>query len=120
MRLCAVARVRHDGGIPQSMLCVVHDGVDPARVRLGDRTGGRQSLRLADDETLLLTVANLTDHKGHRFLLDALPAVFQQFPRLTVALAGDGELRETLSSRPSGWAFCRESAFWATVATFPT
>ncbi len=41
----------------------------------------------------------MTDHKGHRFLLDALPAVFQQFPRLTVALAGDGELRETLQEQ---------------------
>jgi glycosyltransferase involved in cell wall biosynthesis len=53
-------------------------------------------LGLADDDLLLLTVANLTDHKGHRFLLDALPAVIKRFPRLTVALAGDGELRETL------------------------
>ncbi len=92
----AVARVCREGGIPEASLRVVHDGVDPARARSGDRQRGRQSLRLADDEVLLLTVAKLTDHKGHRFLLDALPAVIQQFPRLTVALAGDGELRETL------------------------
>jgi glycosyltransferase involved in cell wall biosynthesis len=95
----AVARVCRDGRIPERMLRVVHDGVDPARARSGDWQRGRQSLRLADDEILLLTVAKLTDHKGHRFLLDALPAIVQQFPRLTVALAGDGELRETLQQQ---------------------
>jgi glycosyltransferase involved in cell wall biosynthesis len=94
-----VARVCREGGIPESMLRVVHDGVDPARARSGDRQRGRRSLRLADDEVLLLTVAKLTDHKGHRFLLDALPAVIQQCPRLTVAFAGDGELRQSLQEQ---------------------
>ena len=95
----AVSRVCRTGGIPAAMLRVVHDGVDPARARSGDRRRGRQSLGLANDDLLLLTVANLTDHKGHRFLLDALPAVIQRFPRLTVALAGDGELREALEQQ---------------------
>ncbi len=92
----AVAQVCRDGGIPENMLRVVHDGVDPTGVASGDRHRGRQSLQLADDQTLLLCVAKLTDHKGHRFLLDALPKVLQKTPRAVVALAGDGELRETL------------------------
>ena len=74
---------------------------------------------LANDDLLLLTVANLTDHKGHRFLLDALPAVIQRFPRLTVALAGDGELRERWNNKPNGWAFDRTSASSATATTSP-
>lgn len=92
----AVRRVCREGGVPEAMLRVVHDGVDPARVASGDRRRGRQSLGLADDQTLLLTVAKLTDHKGHRFLLEALPEVIQRVPNAVVALAGDGELRETL------------------------
>jgi L-malate glycosyltransferase len=92
----AVRDVCREGGLPAEMLRVVHDGVDPARVASGDRRRGRQSLGLADDQTLLLTVAKLTDHKGHRFLLDALPAVIERVPNAVVALAGDGELRETL------------------------
>lgn len=95
----AVARVCSEGGIPAAMLHVVHDGVDPARARSGDRQRGRQSLGLAADDVLLLTVAKLTDHKGHRFLLDALPAVIQRFPRLTIAFAGDGELRQALEQQ---------------------
>lgn len=95
----AVATVCREGGIPDEMLRVVHDGVDPARVQSGNRRRGRQSLALADDEPLLLCVATLTDHKGHRFLLDALPAVTEKYPKVVVALAGDGELRETLAEQ---------------------
>jgi glycosyltransferase involved in cell wall biosynthesis len=95
----AVAKVCVAGGIPAEMLRVVHDGVDPARVRAGDRLRGRCSLALTDDQVLLLTVAKLTDHKGHRFLLDALPAVIQKVPNAVHALAGDGELREVLQEQ---------------------
>ena len=86
-------------GLPAAMLRVVHDGVDPARVGSGDRQRGRLALGLADHETLLLSVAKLTDPKGHRFLLDALPVVIGKVPHLVVALAGDGELRETLEQQ---------------------
>jgi len=92
----AVADVCREGGIPDRMLRVVHDGVDPARVRSGDRKRGRRALQLSDDRTLLLTVATLTDHKGHRFLLDAMPEVLQKKQNVLLALAGDGELLDSL------------------------
>ena len=92
----AVRQVCRAGGLPEAMLRVVHDGVDPTRIRSGDRLRGRQSLALTNDQPLLLCVAKLTDHKGHRFLLEALPAVIQRLPKVVLALAGDGELHETL------------------------
>jgi L-malate glycosyltransferase len=92
----AVAKVCLESGLPEDMLRVVHDGVDPARARSGDRQRGRQSLELADGRTLLLCVATLTDHKGHRFLLEAMPEIIRQVPDVVLALAGDGELREPL------------------------
>ncbi len=94
-----VAQVCRQCGIPDAMLRVVHDGVDPDRVGRGDRLLGRGSLGVSEDEILLVTVAKLTDCKGHRFLLDALPAVIQGHPRLTVAFAGDGELRQPLEQQ---------------------
>ena len=95
----AVADVCREGGIPDRLLRVVHDGVDLARVRFGDRARGRQALGLNDDQTLLLTVATLTDHKGHRFLLEALPEVVQKAPNTVLALAGDGELQTALQQQ---------------------
>jgi glycosyltransferase involved in cell wall biosynthesis len=91
-----VAEVCRQTGIPARMLRVVHDGVDPQRVRQGDRCDGRRSLGVGDADRVLLTVAKLTDHKGHRFLLDAMPAVIAQHPEVQLFLAGDGELIEPL------------------------
>ena len=48
---------------------------------------------------LLLTVAKLTEHKGHAFLLDALPAVLARFPQAVLALAGDGPLLAALRAQ---------------------
>jgi L-malate glycosyltransferase len=95
----AVEKACAAGGLPRAMLRVVHDGVDPDRVRSGDRARGQRSLGLADEQPLLLTVATLTDHKGHRFWLDALPAVLKTSPNAVIALAGDGELREPLEQQ---------------------
>ncbi|MBN1395386.1 MAG: glycosyltransferase [Pirellulales bacterium] len=92
----AAAEVCRAGGIPERMLRVVPDGVDPARVRSGDRARGRNALNLSDDRILLLSVAGLTDAKGHRFLLEAIPSVVRKHPNAILALAGDGELRNEL------------------------
>ena len=95
----AVAQVCRQCGLPESMLRIVHDGVDPSMAASGDRQRGRQSLQLSDEQTLMVCVAKLTEHKGHRFLLDALPEVIRRYPKLIVALAGDGELHEPLRRR---------------------
>jgi glycosyltransferase involved in cell wall biosynthesis len=95
----AVEDVCRQGGIEDAQLRRVYSGVDPARVDGGDRARGRSTLELEEDDILLLCVAALTDHKGHRWLLEALPDVLQQQPRLVVGLAGDGELREELEAQ---------------------
>jgi len=94
----AVAGVCRTSGIMPDQLRVVHDGVDPARARSGNRPRGRAALALAHDVPLLLTIATLTDHKGHTFLLQAMPEILAQAPGVILALAGDGELREPLES----------------------
>jgi glycosyltransferase involved in cell wall biosynthesis len=94
----AVADVCRASGIPKERIRIVHSGVDPSRVLAGDRNRGRQSLRVAENERLLLVVANLTDHKGHTYLLQALPRVLQRFPNARLALAGTGELEPSLKA----------------------
>jgi glycosyltransferase involved in cell wall biosynthesis len=89
-RVCAA------GGIPLSMLRVVHDGVDPARIAAGDRKRGRDSLGVGDGQTLLLCVAALNEAKGHEYLMDAMPEVIARHSNVVLALAGDGHLREPL------------------------
>ena len=97
----AVANVCRASGLDIRTLRVVHDGVDPCRGRSGDRRRGRESLAVADDDPLLLCVATLTDHKGHTYLLQAMPEVLARFPRTRLMLAGDGDLRQQLETQAS-------------------
>ncbi len=92
-RMCAAA------GLPPGRLPVVHDGVDPLRMGQADAVRGRALLGIEPHVPLLLTVAKLTDHKGHRYLLDALPHVLQQYPNAVLALAGEGPQRDALTAQ---------------------
>lgn len=94
----AVANVCSSSGVPPEHLHIVHDGVSPEFAESGDRESGRSSLALSNEHCLLLTVAKLTDHKGHRYFLEALPELTKQHPQIVVALAGDGELRDSLET----------------------
>lgn len=94
----AVARVCDSAGLA-TQVELLHEGCDPAHIEQGQRDRGRVALGLQSEQLMLLTVAKLTDHKGHAYLLDALPAVIQRFPRVVTVFAGDGELRGTLEAR---------------------
>jgi len=83
-------------GIPRDHLRVVHDGVDPARVAGGDRRRGRTALRLSNDDRLLLAIGSLAPSKGHRYLIEAMPAVCRRYPNTQLAIAGTGPLRDEL------------------------
>jgi glycosyltransferase involved in cell wall biosynthesis len=60
---------------------------------------------------LLLCIATLTDHKGHTYLLQALPAVLAKFPQVRLMLAGDGELRDALEAETRKLGIAHSVAF---------
>jgi glycosyltransferase involved in cell wall biosynthesis len=107
----AVEAACRQSGLPQSMLRVVHDGVDPSRAASGSRQRGRQLFDADDDDKLLVCVAQLTDCKGHAFLLYAMPAVLRAEPRARLLLAGDGELRSELEGLASRLGLRRHVRF---------
>ncbi len=91
-----VAQVCREGGIPGTMLRVVHSGVDPSRVQIGSNDCGRKVLGIQEEGLLVLVVANLTRHKGHKTLLRAMPGILEQHPNVQLAFAGSGEIEEEL------------------------
>ena len=95
----AVADVCRKSGVPNEKIRVVLDGVDPLRAQSGDRKRGRTSLNVPDSLAVLLTVATLTDHKGHKYLIEAMHAVEKKLgDKVQLFLAGDGELRQQLGA----------------------
>lgn len=75
----------------------IYNGIDPARLR-PSREGAavRDEFKLGHGP-LLVVIGRLTEQKGHRYLLEALPALLTQWPTLRCLLVGDGELRSALA-----------------------
>ena len=92
----SVVRTCRKAGIPDSRLRLVYDGLDLSSVEEADGARGRATLDLKEDRLLLVSVATLTDCKGHRYLLDAMKIVVDKVPGAVLALAGDGELSRPL------------------------
>jgi glycosyltransferase involved in cell wall biosynthesis len=73
------------------------DGRSPSRVvPLGIDLERFASGTAVLDGTIVGNVARLAEQKGHRTLLEAVPAVLERRPETRFVVAGDGELREEL------------------------
>lgn len=73
----------------------IYNGVDPASFTQRGRDRIRREW-CTGPGPVLLTVARLTAQKGHRYLLDALPALLKEWPGVCCLFVGDGEGREAL------------------------
>lgn len=84
-------------GVPKEKLRVIRNGIRP-RLAQPDRDGVRARLGLRSAARLVLTVGRLTEQKGHRYLLEAIPSVLERRPDAHFVVVGegplDGELRE--------------------------
>lgn len=59
----------------------------------------RNTLHLPLDRKIILSVGNLTDVKGQRYLIDAMAEVVREHTDILCLIVGRGELRSTLESR---------------------
>lgn len=83
-------------GCPAEKSIVHHMGIDTAIFKPGVR--GRDSER-----TKILTVARLTEKKGHRYALEAFRRAIDVFPQLEYHIAGDGPLFEDIKKLTREW-----------------
>lgn len=105
-RFIAVADVVARSGarffrVPPETIPVVRRGFDFDALRAGAVAGLEAPAWSEWANPKLLAVGRLTPQKGHRYLVDALPAVLQRFPKAQVLIAGDGPLREELATAAS-------------------
>lgn len=76
----------------------VHNGIDLNT--FDPRTNGENVRKeyACTNGPVVLTIARLTEQKGHRYLLEALPNLVKKWPALTCLLVGDGECRASLQA----------------------
>jgi glycosyltransferase involved in cell wall biosynthesis len=94
-----LVRERH---IPASRVRVIWNGApldEFAPVSPETRQAARRELGLPPESPVVGSIGRLNAQKGHRFLLDAAPAVIARHPDVRILIVGDGDLAESLRAR---------------------
>lgn len=95
----AIADMLYSDGIARDRISVVHDGIDVERIGRMAPTDLHQEFWLPHGVPVLVNIGALVDHKGQRFLLDALPLAMKRIPDLHLIILGEGELRRPLEQQ---------------------
>lgn len=87
-----------DVGIKDASITTIYNGIDTNEYSMvGDQDelikGGELFL---NSWPVLGSVGNLRQEKGHRYLIQSLPKVLKEYPKLKLVIIGDGELKDNL------------------------
>ncbi len=92
-----IGRVLLSEGLPAAKLRVVRDALDPSPfIHAPDKPWLAETFGLPVTAPVIGVVAQLIARKGHRYLLEALPALLADDPDLQVIFFGKGPLADTL------------------------
>jgi len=91
-----------DQHVVSGKIQVVHNGIDTERFQNPDvsqRQAARQSFKFAPPTRVITTVARLHPQKGHRYVLQAIPAVVKACgENICFVWAGEGPLQHELEA----------------------
>jgi glycosyltransferase involved in cell wall biosynthesis len=95
-------------GYPSRKVSVIHPGSDLSRFDPSREVpaGLKESLGFSASDPVIVMVGRLEPQKGHRILLEAMPAVCRQFPNVRLVCAGEGVLRGQLERQTESLGLC--------------
>lgn len=101
-----------NGGVAPERIYVVPSGVDPDRFSYNvPREKMRRELGIELDAPVVGNMGALVDHKGHRYLLEAMPTVLARYPKARCVILGEGPLRADLEKRAATLGIARAVVF---------
>ena len=91
----------HDKRLPAKKISVIYPGSDLRKFSPAHRApnGLAESAGIQSGDSVIVFVGRLEPQKGHRVLLDAMPAIREVFPRVKLICAGEGSLRVELEQK---------------------
>jgi glycosyltransferase involved in cell wall biosynthesis len=95
----AVKGILVEGGVDPALVDVVHSGIDLSRFEDVPASDLRREFAIPEGCPIVGNVAAMADHKGQRFLLDAVPHVLEAEPATRFFILGEGELRGQLEAQ---------------------
>ncbi|HEV7501744.1 MAG TPA: glycosyltransferase, partial [Vicinamibacteria bacterium] len=114
-----LVRERH---VPPERVRLIWNGApldEFAPVAPGVARETRRSLGVAEDALVVGTIGRLNEQKGHRFLIEAAPALLASRPRAHVVIVGDGDLREPLQAQAKALGIANRVTFAGHRADVP-
>jgi len=91
-----------DEGVRPDKVQIILNGIpafDPDLVSAKARAKLLDELDIKGDQPFVLSVGRVTEQKGHRYLLDAVPTILEKFPKTVFVIAGEGTLRNELQEK---------------------
>jgi len=85
-------------GISSNKLYIIPNGYDEGLFKPVSTVKARERLGLPQNKKILLSVGNLTDAKGHIYLINAMPLVLRKRKDVLLIIVGSGPLKELLQS----------------------
>ncbi len=96
----AIKNILINAGVPQNKIAVVYSGIDIAKFNnISNTQYLYKEFNLSKYSPVIGTIAHLTDHKGHKYLFDAVPDVLKKFPNTVFLIIGKGELEQALKKQ---------------------
>ncbi|MEW6457410.1 MAG: glycosyltransferase family 4 protein [Acidobacteriota bacterium] len=84
-------------GIKENIIHTIYSGIDLNKFKLeGDKNYWREKLEFKKNYFLIGNIASLSDHKGHKYLLQAAKILKERIDNFEILIAGDGKLRNSL------------------------
>lgn len=95
-----VKKVLTDGGISPKQIVVIPSGIDFSPFEEVKARGFlRKEFKFAPDDYLVGIVAQLEDHKGHKYLMEASKVLKEQTPKIKIIVVGTGSLMMELNKQ---------------------
>jgi glycosyltransferase involved in cell wall biosynthesis len=86
-------------GVPENKIEVIENGIDLCNCRAAaarDRISLRRSLGFDEDRLIIGGIGRLTQQKGFKYLIEAIPEVCRRHENVLFIIAGDGPLKDAL------------------------
>lgn len=106
------AKSYRKAGVPAQKIRVVRNGIIPKHVE-ADRTAIRAKFGLPPEAQLVLTVARMTEQKGHCYLLAAIPEIMAAAPNAHFIWVGEGPLEAELRRQAEALGIHAPRLIWA-------
>jgi len=88
------------GGIGKEKIQVVPDGIDFTPYENNkEKNALRRELNFTPEDYVVGIVAHLADHKGHKYLIEAMSLLKDKLPKVRLIIVGEGPLKLNLTQQ---------------------